>query len=377
MSAPSEGRSIGEFASGAGQNWLGASVWQALKIEISKIKSLPSITAMSYHRDGGEATWRSDRHRLILARDPRPPMVLQVEQGSTWETPLAAPGTLSYCPAGLTIRTIQSAASHAQVVWDTDLYSTLLPELGAVARRFEFHVSLQDPLLSQIVTTLAEDAEGGFADLVLVESLSTALCIRLARHFVGHPPLPTSKGLSPKRLQRVRDYVEAHLDEDVSLTVLADIAGLSPYHFSRSFKQATGAGPRRYVIQRRVERAKYLLRQTDQSLALIAQEVGFADQSHLTKMFHREMGVTPGRLRAELAGEIGQRWHGTYSTTSASSAVHEGGAANREVAAAVESCGRARSPPVLSNSPAARMWQPCYACRSNRHRAGTMHGCFR
>ena len=255
---------------------------------------------MSYHRDDGEATWRGDRHRLILARDPRPPMVLQVEQGSTWETTLAAPGTLSFCPAGLMIRTVQSAARHAQVVWDTDLYSTLLPELGAAASQFEFHVSLQDPLLGQLVSTLADETEGGFADRVLVESLSTALCIRLARHFVGHLPLPTSGGLSPQRLQRVRDYVEAHLDEDLSLTVLANIACLTPSHFSRSFKQATGVGPHRYVIQRRIECSKRLLRQTGRPLALIAQETGFADQSHLTQMFRREMGVTPGRFRAEL-----------------------------------------------------------------------------
>jgi AraC family transcriptional regulator len=57
--------------------------------------------------------------------------------------------------------------------------------------------------------------------------------------------------------------------------MLADIACLSPYHFSRSFKQAAGVGPQRYVIQRRLERAKRLLRQTHQPLALIAQEAGF------------------------------------------------------------------------------------------------------
>ena len=300
MPAPSESGSSADPASGVKQDWLGNSVYQAPRLQIQRLKSWPCITAMSYHRDGGEATWRGNRHRLILARDPRPPMVLQVEQGSTWETTLAAPGTLSYCPAGLTIRTAQSAASHAQVVWDTDLYSTLLPELGAAAPRFEFHVSLQDPLLSQIVTTLAEDTEGGFADRVLVESLGTALFVRLARHFVGHLPLPTSKGLSRERLQRVRDYVEAHLDEDLSLTVLADIACLSPYHFSRSLKQAVGVGPQRYVMQRRIERAKTLMRRSNQPLAWVAQEAGFADQSHLTSMFRREMGLTPGRFRAEL-----------------------------------------------------------------------------
>jgi hypothetical protein len=69
-------------------------------------------------------------------------------------------------------------------------------------------------LLSHLVTTLADETEGGFADQVLVESLGTALLIRLVRHFVEHLPLPTSGGLSPERLRRVRDYVETHLDGD-------------------------------------------------------------------------------------------------------------------------------------------------------------------
>jgi AraC family transcriptional regulator len=188
------------------------------------------------------------------------------------------------------------------VTWDTDLYSALLPELGAAASRFEHLHGVQDPLLSQIVITLAQEIEGGFADRILIESLGTALCIRIARRFLEHLPLPTSnKGLSPERLRRVQDHVEAHLDDDLSLTVLADIACLSPYHFSRSFKDSAGVGPQRYVIQRRLERAKTLLRRTHQPLAMIAQEAGFADQSHLNSIFRREMGVTPGRFRAALA----------------------------------------------------------------------------
>ncbi len=127
-------------------------------------------------------------------------------------------------------------------------------------------------------------------------------CIRIARRFVGHLPLPTSdKGLSPERLRWVRDFIETHLDEDLSLTALADFACLSPYHFSRSFKEASGLGPQRYVMQRRLERAKTLMRRTNQPLAQIAQEAGFTDQSHLTSLFRREMGVTPGRFRAALA----------------------------------------------------------------------------
>jgi AraC family transcriptional regulator len=87
----------------------------------------------------------------------------------------------------------------------------------------------------------------------------------------------------------------------LTLTDLAGVACLSPYHFSRSFKLAVGVGPQRYVRQRRLDRAKTLLRRTNQPLAWIAQEAGFADQSHLSSIFRREMGVTPGRFRAALA----------------------------------------------------------------------------
>jgi len=298
MPALSERGGTGELAFDAGRERLGNSLWRVPKVEISSIKSWPGITAMSFHRDGGETIWRGDCHRLVLTLDQLPSALLQVERGPAWQSPLNAPGALGFYPADLTVRVVHPAARFVQVLWDTNLYSSLLPELEVAASRLEFLYPLQDPLLRQIVRTLAQETEGGFSDRILVESLGAALCIRIARHFVGDLPLPTSKGLSPKRFQRVRDYVEAHLDDDLSLTVLADVACLSPYHFSRSFKRMAGVGPQRYVIQRRLERAKRLLRQTHQPIALIAQEAGFVDQSHLSGIFRREMGVTPGRFRA-------------------------------------------------------------------------------
>jgi len=226
----------------SGEGWLGNSVWRSPQVEFLSIKAWASITAASYHRGGGESTWRGDRHRLVLTLDQVSPSLVQVERGHTREFPLAPPGALGFSPPGLTIRSVHPAGRFVHAVWDTDLYSALLPELKTATSGFEYLYPLQDPLLSQIVTTLAQEIEGGFADRILIESLGTALCVGIARHFVGHLPLPTTKGLSPERLQRVRDYVEAHLDDDLSLTVLADIACLSPYHFSRSFKQATGLG---------------------------------------------------------------------------------------------------------------------------------------
>ena len=113
--------------------------------------------------------------------------------------------------------------------------------------------------------------------------------------------LEPSNGLSRERLMRVRDYIETHLDDRLSLTDLAGVACLSPYHFSRSFKLALGVGLHSYIMHRRLERAKTLMRRTNQTLALIAQQTGFSDQSHLTFVFRRETGMTPGRYRGELA----------------------------------------------------------------------------
>ena len=78
------------------------------------------------------------------------------------------------------------------------------------------------------------------------------------------------------------DYVEAHLSEDLSLVALADIACLSPFHFSRCFKQAMCIGPRRYVLQRQVERAKEMIARTNQPLAAVAQAAGCARVHWLT-----------------------------------------------------------------------------------------------
>jgi AraC family transcriptional regulator len=125
----------------------------------------------------------------------------------------------------------------------------------------------------------------------------------MVRHFVDPSKFapPLSNGLSRERLQHMCDYIEAHLEDRLSLADLAGIACLSLYHFSRSFKQAVGVGPQRFVMERRIERAKTLMRRTRQSLALIALEVGFNDRSHLTQVFRRATGMTPGRFRADLA----------------------------------------------------------------------------
>jgi transcriptional regulator GlxA family with amidase domain len=104
-------------------------------------------------------------------------------------------------------------------------------------------------------------------------------------------------GLPPRAFRRVRDYILAHLAEDISNRVLAQLVGLSDCYFSRAFKQSAGVPPHRFVLQSRVERVKQLLVETGLPLAQIAITAGFTDQSHCTRRFRELVGITPSRFR--------------------------------------------------------------------------------
>lgn len=103
--------------------------------------------------------------------------------------------------------------------------------------------------------------------------------------------------LSPAKLKRVIDFVEANLNEMIGLDDLARAAGLSANHFLRVFKLATGETPYHFLRTRRLERARVLLAEASMPLAELALECGFANQAHFTAAFTRELGISPGRYR--------------------------------------------------------------------------------
>jgi AraC-like DNA-binding protein len=104
-------------------------------------------------------------------------------------------------------------------------------------------------------------------------------------------------GLAPWQLQRVRDFINANLAGDPSISQVANECGLSTTHFARAFKQTMGVPPYRWLTKQRVERAKELLQDPGRQLAHIAQLCGFVDQSHFTRVFSRNEGHSPGRWR--------------------------------------------------------------------------------
>ncbi len=131
------------------------------------------------------------------------------------------------------------------------------------------------------------------------DSLANLLAVQLLREHSTHR-LPPEKqyvnGLTNKKLGQVLDLIESNLAEDLSLKILANVVGLSEYHFLRMFKQSTGYTPHQYVINQRIERAKELLKKTDMSITEIAYLLGFSTPAHFTHHFRRKTGVTPSEM---------------------------------------------------------------------------------
>jgi AraC family transcriptional regulator len=107
-------------------------------------------------------------------------------------------------------------------------------------------------------------------------------------------------GLPIARLRKIEDYVRAHLAGSISIETLAQLAELSPFHFSRVFKQTTGITPLQFVIRERMLQAQQLIRETSRSLIEIALEVGYTSPSHFAKVFRRTVGMAPTEFRNAL-----------------------------------------------------------------------------
>lgn len=154
-----------------------------------------------------------------------------------------------------------------------------------------------DPLIHSMALTLKAELDSSQpGGRLYAEAIAQTLAIHLLRNYSvceETVKTPNTCGLPKHKLHQVTDHINDCLNRELSLTEIASTVQMSPFHFARLFKQSTGLAPHQFVIRCRVERAKELLMQGKMAIADIAVEVGFANQSHLTRHFKRIVGVTP------------------------------------------------------------------------------------
>ena len=246
-----------------------------------------------------------DDHLLVMHLDG--PVAVSRSLSRSHCRRLVPPGGLFLLPGGMDFGVSLEGQLNSVHVY---LRKQILEE---VALDFGYHYSgaleliprlgEHDPLVERLVISLQNTLmDRDSACPVYADYLSRALGAHLLRRHspystVPSPPLQGS--FSKLQLQRVTDFMEANLAEQVGLSAIAAVSGLSPAHFARRFKKATGLPPHQFLINLRVERAKRLLAGTD-SIATIAAVCGFTHQEHMTRIFRRSAGTTPGNYRRDL-----------------------------------------------------------------------------
>jgi AraC family transcriptional regulator len=211
-------------------------------------------------------------------------------------------GDIAIIPAGISHRcNWNTSVQFIVLAFESALLKQVGEDLvdGDRIQLIPHFMTKQDVLIQGIISALRAELEfGKIGGYLLIDSLKTTLAIHLLRNYCTTQPKLSSyaDGLSKLKLQQVREYINEHLHQDVKLSEIAAIAQMSQYHFLRLFKQSMGITPHQYILQCRIDKAKYLLQHSKLSIADIAIRVGFCDQSHLTRYFKRIVGVTPKQL---------------------------------------------------------------------------------
>ena len=254
----------------------------------------------------GEAVTKPNRLEVVFSAHPR---VLLGHDGRRHTVAVEAGAAYLVGEAPTVLRRVAEVSDTLEIYPDFELMRRDAAEAGV--RRFELEPTLRaegattfrrDPAILGVAHRLRRAVMGRAA---LSDIEASSLAHMLARRVLARqyrvPARPVSR-LDARALGRVAEAVEAGLSETLTLAELAAVAGLSPFHFARSFKAATGLAPHQYVLARRVELAKRLTLTTRLPVQEIAWEAGFENLSHFRRQFAAQVGVLPGELRRETGG---------------------------------------------------------------------------
>jgi AraC family transcriptional regulator len=256
------------------------------------------------HPSGEGKTYYSEEHSVCLSLATRPVHFLQIKGGRS-HTSLYGKGDISITPAEMSFYARWRGEDHYLHIRIASRFIQQVArevlELNSDRLELLPEFRTRDPQLEAIgMMLLAELEQDNLGGRLYIESLSNVLAVHLLRQYAAaKPALPVYEGgLSQHQLVKVLDYINDRLDQEIKLADLAALLDMSQFHFSHLFKQAIGTSPHQYLLQQRIERAKQLLKHTDQSIMDIAFACGFNSHSHLSKQFRQLTGTTPKAYRA-------------------------------------------------------------------------------
>lgn len=267
-----------------------AFVGRRLRVHRPEVSSVPSSkdVVLAYRARGTGLAERWYGERLSNSgSSPGRVTVMPSGRMSSWRIPQPIEVLHLYVPGALIARLAER-------------------EFGVDPARIEIvdSFAVEDPVGAELAQAAVPRLESSAVfDGLLLDAVGQAAAVHILRRHAVLPPAPVVRlgeqphALSPKRLRRLRDFIEAHLDAELRLEDLAEATCLSTFHLSRCFRQTTGTTLHAFVMLRRVERARVLLADGRQTLADIAYRCGFASQSHFTSAFKKRTGLTPGSFR--------------------------------------------------------------------------------
>jgi AraC family transcriptional regulator len=223
---------------------------------------------------------------------------------------VASRGTIWLCPAGLKEDFIVISKNIAEVL---HIYLPANPFAALAAAdqgastesaRLRYKAGFRDPLLESIAhCILMEMGQETSSGALLIETLASSLMARLLQsHSNISPELQHSRVFSnripDRKLRHVMDFIETHIEDELTVDRIASTISLSQYHFARLFKSTIGKSPHQYVSERRLIHAKQMLSDADRPLVDIAHACGFSSEGNFCRSFRRATGMTPGQFRS-------------------------------------------------------------------------------
>ena len=245
------------------------------------------------------------KHPSIIYHLSRPTAVTRRIEGTRSEKALIGPRRFCLTPGE--VKTEWEHSGHPEILQiyvRRSVYESAVKEMyGCEPAQAEMlpRFALLDPLLEQLAITIATALrDGTVEDGIYVDTLANMIAVQLARQHSMQTHVrfgAAPRTLAAPKMRRLIEFVETNLDRDLSLERMANEIGVSALYLPRLFKSAVGQSPHQYVLARRIERARALLRDTDLPVVDVALASGFSSQSHLSNWFHRIVGVSPATYR--------------------------------------------------------------------------------